>query len=1524
MAAMAVVARAQSVCASICLVSSVLPSATVNTPYSTALSNVTTGGVPPYTYSSPVLPSGLGMNSAGLITGTPTQVNLAGAAGSVTITDSSNPPQIVTGVPLTIVVFPQPLTIMTSTLPLGIQGAAYNQPLQATGGVPPYSWSLFRSSLAGTGLEVGSTGNVTGTPASSGTISFKVEATDQQQNQAFQTLTLQVNPQLAITTAPALHFALSGQPYSVQFATQPGTGAPGTITWSAAPNTLPQGLTLDPTGLLHGSPAFAGSYSFTIQASDGVLPAQINATLKVYGPLSITTLQLPTATVQQSYGPVGITATGGSGSFGWSASGLPSNLGINAGVIGGTPGASGSFPVTISVYDLVTGQSASQSYTLVVGYPTLSITAPAPIGIAAGGSVSVTLAATGGLQPYSWSGAGALPSGFALTSGGLLTGMPAQPGNLGIAVQVTDSEVPPVTATATVNVNVLGFTNTSPLPPGTTTATYSATFKAVGGTGSYTFSASGLPTGLSLSNAGLLSGLVKQPGTYTFSVQVTDTTPITASATYSLTINIAGPLSVTAPSLPSGTVQTPYSASLNTAALGGSPPYQWSVQGGTLPPGLSLSATGVLSGTPSAPPITTGQNTYSFTIGVTDAAGATASTSATVQIDPPALAVTTQSPLASGIVNVPYPQQVLTATGGTPPYTFSLAGGSLPNGMSLTGGTIGGTPTTAGDFSVTVVVEDSTGAEAQTSLSGTIRAAATDLVLSTGTLSFTLSAGGSTLPPSQNFSIASSTVGQTIAFSAQVGPSWLSLSGGSGTPASLVVSLTSQALSLAPSSTPYTATITVTCNVSTPCAGNSQTVSVTLLVSTGPAVLNAVTNLLSFSTTSLPAAASSQTLTIQNTGGSPLSFASIGCEASWCTVGSVPMFVYAGESIPLNVTADPTGLNPGFYRTTVDISSSGGFASIPVTFLIAQSSELVLAPSGAQFEMPAGGSPGNPNGSFLVSVAGSATVNWTAAVTSSNSSWLILNSTAGSASGSAPGTVNFSIDPTMTAGLAAQPWYATIEVTAPNTINSPQDFQVILNVMPAANPLYPDPEPAGLVFLTEASATPLPQIVQVFASSATPVGYQASANTNDGAQWLSVSPLTGTTSTSAVPESEVSVDPTNLAPGVYYGGVNYSLSSATVRTVNVMLIVTPQVAAPSPSSVHPNATAPPACTPSALAPAQTGLVDNFSTPASWPTPLSILLLDDCGNAIPNGQIAVTFTNGDPPLALGLANRSTGLYSGTWTPGNASSQVSLTARAIAPGFSAATLRIAGQVVPNTAPVLNKSGTVNGFNPQVGDALAPGTIVQINGSGLASAAIQASSIPLPTNLNQTQILIGGIPAPLFYASPSQVIAQVPLELNPNNQYQVIASANGALTSPITIQLAPVTPGFAVNPDGTLTAQHGDGSAVTSASPAQPGEEVATYLLGLGSTNSPIPDGAGAPFNPLAVTAVTPTVTLNGTSASVLFAGLTPGLVGLYQVNFQIPPGTPNGNAIVVLTQGSFTSNSAIIPVQSMVSPSIEAHR
>jgi hypothetical protein len=164
---------------------------------------------------------------------------------------------------------------------------------------------------------------------------------------------------------------------------------------------------------------------------------------------------------------------------------------------------------------------------------------------------------------------------------------------------------------------------------------------------------------------------------------------------------ISYPLTITTPGLAEGTSGVAYSAML--AAVNGTSPYSWVLTGGSLPAGLSLSAGGVISGTPTTP------GSSAFTVAATDssspAQSATARFSLTVQPGP--LSVTTTS-LPGGALGTAYSQR-LSASGGTPPYTWSLASGSsLPSGLSLTSqGEIFGTPTAAGTTDFTVQVADS-------------------------------------------------------------------------------------------------------------------------------------------------------------------------------------------------------------------------------------------------------------------------------------------------------------------------------------------------------------------------------------------------------------------------------------------------------------------------------------------------------------------------------------------------------------------------------------------------------------------------------------------------------------------------------------------------------------------------------------------------------------------------------------------------------------------------------------------------
>ena len=156
-----------------------------------------------------------------------------------------------------------------------------------------------------------------------------------------------------------------------------------------------------------------------------------------------------------------------------------------------------------------------------------------------------------------------------------------------------------------------------------------------------------------------------------------------------------------------------------------------------------------------------------------------------------------------------------------------------------------------------------------------------------------------------------------------------------------------------------------------------------------------------------------------------------------------------------------------------------------------------------------------------------------------------------------------------------------------------------------------------------------------------------------------------------------------------------------------------------------------------------------------------------------------------------------------------------------------------------------------------------------------------------------MIGGVEAPLYYVSPSQINAQIPFELTAGNQYQVIVNANGALTTPQPIQLTQAVPAILQFTSGAVVAQHQDGTLISDTAPAAPGEYITIYLSGLGATNPPVASGVASPSNPPATVVDTPVLTLNTTTIPVSFAGLAPGFVGLYQINFQVPAPLADGN-------------------------------
>ncbi len=358
------------------------------------------------------------------------------------------------------------------------------------------------------------------------------------------------------------------------------------------------------------------------------------------------------------------------------------------------------------------GVAGSGSYTYNPG-PALLF--PAPPGGEAGVAYSDQLTVTGGTSPFTWSvSAGTLPPGLTLgASSGLLSGTPTTAGTYTFTVKVADSSG--LSDTEPVTLTIIGGPSLNfPAPPaGWTHTVYLYTLTESGGTSplTWTVSSGSLPAGVVLTSDGNLSGTPTATGTFSFTVKVTDANG--QSATQATSLTIAAGVSTTFAAPPAGVVGAPYSVTLT--ATGGTTPYAWSVNAGTLPPGLTLSSAGVLAGTP------TTAGSYSFSVNVIDKNNGIATTSITLSITN-ALTLTFPAPPA-GQVAVAY-TDTLTAAGGTTPYAWSISAGSLPPGITLTAstGVLSGTPTTAGAAAFTVKVTDSTGTTATKATSITIAA----------------------------------------------------------------------------------------------------------------------------------------------------------------------------------------------------------------------------------------------------------------------------------------------------------------------------------------------------------------------------------------------------------------------------------------------------------------------------------------------------------------------------------------------------------------------------------------------------------------------------------------------------------------------------------------------------------------------------------------------------------------------------------------------------------------------------------
>jgi hypothetical protein len=606
-----------------------LPELTAGEDYGAQLTS--TGGKAPVIWSVPdgSLPPGLSLDpGSGVLSGAPT------AAGTYTFTaeatDATAPvPRTATAQESITIDAPPALSITTSGAFDGTEGSYYSSTFQATGGVGSYNWYISSGGLpAGLGLN-GSTGQVTGTPTGTGNSTFDVTVSDAAGDTATQSYSVNV-AQVPLTVSSSLLPATVGTYYTANVTPSGGQAPYG---WSLVSGTLPDGLTFDQsTGAIVGIPTQSGSFPLQVNVEDSSSPSQqatANLTLTVAAEPTLTvSAQAPVHGALGDFYTTGIGYSGGLGPYTWSvvSGALPPGLSLDpgSGMVTGTPTKAGYFHPTVQVTDssTPTPQVASAALTFTIAKSIkLTIDKPSLPLATQGAPFFTTFQASGGVPPFTWGvAAGSLPAGLYLNSyNGQLYGTPTGHGTSHFTIEATDSAATPATAqraiTMTANRAAPLSINTSSLDNATQGSSYDEPLTASGGTSPYTWSVDAghgtFPAGLALDTSGEIVGTPTHFGTFTFTLEVTDSsspTAVVAKKVLTLTVEAIPP----APPEFIEDIPTSLTALNNTYTYQfyavGNPSPTFKVSSGHLPGGLKLSGKGLISG------ITTHAGTFTFEV----------------------------------------------------------------------------------------------------------------------------------------------------------------------------------------------------------------------------------------------------------------------------------------------------------------------------------------------------------------------------------------------------------------------------------------------------------------------------------------------------------------------------------------------------------------------------------------------------------------------------------------------------------------------------------------------------------------------------------------------------------------------------------------------------------------------------------------------------------------------------------------------------------------------------------------------
>lgn len=767
-------------------------------------------------------------------------------------------------------------------------------------------------------------------------------------------------------------------------------------------------------------------------------------------------------------------------------------------------------------------------------------------------------------------------------------------------------------------------------------------------------------------------------------------------------------------------------------------------------------------------------------------------------------------------------------------------------------------------------------------------------------LRFSAAAGGAPAPA--QFVMATSPI-PGILFSVNAslssGRDWLKLTPTSGA-APRLIEIVADPANLAPGE--YQATVTV----NTPnAAPQTHTIPVTFVVTTGPPpALSTDKRSVSFT---FPRTASAQTslLTVSNAGGGTLNFTAV---ADTSTGGgwlkATPAVGSATPASPAVValTANPAGLPPGTYSGRLVIAGNSGenrFVTVTMTVSDVEKA-LALSQTGLSFTAVANGGIVPPR-AFSVLSSGNGDIGWSASTLtlSGTPNWLFVSPSSGISYKNEPTLpVQVHVDPS---GLAAGTYYGLVRVdyvplqSGERAANSPQMLTVALQVLPAGADPGPIVQPAEITFTgVEGGDLPGAREIEIYNISGTPQTFHSVISGGSDNFSISAPPRDGRVLTGQ--PTRVIVQPRidnptidgdrgalRLAPGVHSRDLTFQFSDGEVRTVVVKLIVAPAGASTlrAGKDFRKWVTG---CSPTELLLSVISFGQAFEVPAGWPVSLVVEINDDCGRPLDSGFVSVTFSNGDSPMLLKSLKQ--GLWEGTWTPQKGSkSQVILTVDANNPdlGLRGKQVLTGGLQSGQDPPITDRNTVVSAASLQP-TPVAPGAMISIFGEHLAEAALRSENAPLGTTLGKTTVIMAGMPLPLLYVSPTQVTAVVPNGLNVNTSQQLLIMRGATISYPVSVDVAAAQPAVFLS-DTQIT--------------ARAGEVVAFYASGLGLTDPSVPDGGAAPPDPPARTREALRVTIGGLDAPVQFAGLTGGLVAVYQVSVTVPTGIAPGSHPMVLT-------------------------